>query len=403
MEENSVLSVVGTKKNKIKRGIITSLYQEGSRTIAQLAKLLHSSVPSIMGLIEELTNESWVREIGTGPAQYGRKPTLFALNPDQYVIIVVDISVHDTKLAVFNLANELVYRLDVDLRLENDYEFTDTLKGSLIKVALEVTQRQLTTIGVGVALPGLVDAQRGINFTYSKLDRPYQSFRDLLQDCFEAPTYIINDSKATILGEHAFGLARGKNHVISINIDWGVGMGIMADGKVLQGASGFAGELGHIQVQANGELCYCGKVGCLDTLTSASSLIRRVKIGLQEGRISRLAETDINSIDVETIVDHANAGDAFAVDLLTDVGTELGKGLSIVVHLFNPELIIVNGVLANAEKLISRPIEQAIDKYCLADYRNNLAIEISKLGEMAKLQGAQAYVMQCLLEQEHIP
>jgi predicted NBD/HSP70 family sugar kinase len=225
----------------------------------------------------------------------------------------------------------------------------------------------------------------------------------LLQNLFNAPAYLINDTKATILGEHRFGLAQGKRHVLSINIDWGIGLGVITNGDILQGSAGFAGELGHIQMKTDGELCSCGKVGCLETLASASSLIRRAKAALADGKASMLVDVDPDAIDIETIIANANAGDELAIDLLSDVGRALGKALSTTIHLFNPELIIINGVLAKAENAIIKPIELAIDTYCLPNYRDNLTIELSQLGEMAKFYGTQAYVIQNLLEHELIP
>ncbi|GAB3928892.1 ROK family protein [Larkinella terrae] len=403
MEANYTVSIVDKKKSRLKRGILKEMYRLGARTLAQLAKALHASVPSITMLIDELATEHWVQEIGTGAAQYGRKPALFGLRPGNQVIIVVDISVHDIKLVIFDLTNRVLDRLDVNLRLEDSVAFLEALKGPLEDIVQRVQEKQLKVIGVGCALPGLVDPRTGINYTYKNLNRPEESLQQLLTMSFDAPVYLLNDTKATILGEHRFGLAKGKNHVLSINIDWGVGLGVINNGEILQGLAGFAGELGHIQLQADGELCSCGKVGCLDTLTSASSLIRRVKAGLREGRVSKLAEENFEDIDVELVIDKAKAGDELAIDLLTELGNELGKGLSIAVHLFNPELIIVNGVVAKAERLITRPIEQAIDKYCLADFRTKLVITVSRLGEMAKLCGTQAYVVQCLLDHEEIP
>lgn len=403
MEVNDTVSIVDKKKSRLKRGILKEMYRLGSRTLAQLAKALHASVPSVTMLIDELASENWVQEIGIGTAQYGRKPALFGLRAGNQAIVVIDISVHDIKMVVFDLTNQVLDRLDVNLRLEDSVTFVEALRVPLEELAERIQEKQLTIIGVGCALPGLVDPKTGINYTYKRLNRPEQSLQELLADSFEAPVYLINDTKATILGEHRFGLAKGKNHVLSINIDWGVGLGVIMNGEILQGSAGFAGELGHIQLQADGELCTCGKVGCLDTLTSASSLIRRVKAGLREGRVSKLAEENFEDIDAEMVIDMAKAGDELAIDLLNEVGSELGKGLSIAVHLFNPELIIVNGVVAKAERLITRPIEQAIDKYCLADFRNKLVITVSRLGEMAKLCGTQAYVVNCLLEHEQIP
>jgi N-acetylglucosamine repressor len=403
MQDNVVFSVIDAKKSKLKRQIIRELYRSQSRTISQLANRLHTSIPSTTALIEELSLSHWVQGIGTGVAQFGRKPSLFALDATQYATVVVDINIHDTKLMLFNLANQLIYRLDIDLRLDKSPAFLKILAEPLEQVAQRIKIDQLQVIGVGVSLPGLVNPWEAINHTYPSLNSSEQPLDQLLQNLFNAPAYLINDTKATILGEHRFGLAQGKRHVLSINIDWGIGLGVITNGDILQGSAGFAGELGHIQMKTDGELCSCGKVGCLETLASASSLIRRAKAALADGKASMLVDVDPDAIDIETIIANANAGDELAIDLLSDVGRALGKALSTTIHLFNPELIIINGVLAKAENAIIKPIELAIDTYCLPNYRDNLTIELSQLGEMAKFYGTQAYVIQNLLEHELIP
>ncbi|MEZ0542296.1 ROK family transcriptional regulator [Fibrella arboris] len=403
MHDHAVISVIDTKKNKLKRAIIADLYQAESRTIAQLASALHSSVPSITALIDELIATKWVRGIGTGVAQLGRKPSLFALNPAYYVTVVVDINVHDTKLLVFDLTNQVRHRVDLSLKLGDSPSFTDELREPLRQLAQQLYAKKLTVIGIGATMPGLVNPQLGLNFTHTELNQPGHSLGSLLETLFSAPVYLINDTKATIFGEYKFGLAQGKKHVLSINIDWGVGLGVVINGDILQGTAGFAGELGHIQMKTDGELCTCGKVGCLDTLTSASSLIRRAQLGMAQGQVSMLANEGIENVTIEAIIEKATLGDAFCIDLLSEAGSELGRGLATAVHLFNPELIIVNGVLAKAAEAITLPVEQALAKYCLPSYRDNLTTELSKLGEMAKLYGTHAYALQNLLENEQIP
>lgn len=403
MHDNAIFSVIDTKKNKLKRNIIAELYRADSGTIAHLANLIHTSVPSMTTLIDELTVGQWVKGIGTGTAQYGRKPSLFALAPAPYVTVVVDITVHDTKLVVFNLANQLLHRVDLPLQLENSVLFLDNLRSALTALTRQIQADAGVIIGAGVAMPGLVNPIEGINHTYPEVTRNDQSLSNLLKSVFGAPVFLINDTKAMLVGEHRFGLAKGKNFVLSINIDWGIGLGVITNGAILQGMAGFAGELGHIQMKTDGELCTCGKVGCLETVASASSLIRRAKDGLREGRVSALAQRDPDTLTIDLIIEKANAGDAFCIDLLNEVGSELGRGLATAVHLFNPELIIVNGVLAKAARAITRPIEQAIAKYSLLNYRDTLSIELSRLGEMAKLYGTQAYILQNLLDLEYIP
>ncbi|GAA4467593.1 DNA-binding transcriptional regulator NagC [Nibrella saemangeumensis] len=385
----------------MKRSILQQLYLVGTVTIAQLTRALHASVPSVTALIEELMLEKWIVDVGTADAQFGRKPALYALNNEDRFVLVLDITVHDTKIFIFNCRNEVIVRRDTPLGLENNPAFLTNLLGSVDLVLDEASVRLEEIVAVGVSMPGLVDPDNGVNHTYQNLSPNHSSLGEQLEKHFARPVYLLNDSKATALGEHRFGLLRGKRHALSINIDWGgMGLGVILNGEVFQGASGFAGELGHIPVKPDGDLCQCGKIGCLDTIASATSVVKRVKSQLREGQISRLADMDIDLIDIRTVIDAANFGDAFAIDLLHDLGKELGRGLSMAVHLFNPEAIVVNGVLAKAGKFISNPIEQVINKYCFADFRNNLSISMSELGEMAKPYGVQIYVMEHVLDSQ---
>lgn len=390
-------SVVDYKKSQHRRRILTELYRSGTCSIAEMARVIHSSVPSVTGIVEEMVEEKWIVPVGTGITKQGRKPVLFSLSTERYYSIVLDVNTHDTKILILNLKNEVILRRDFNLRLEDSSQFLKSLIDAAEQVLRESNLRYDDFMAMGVSVAGLVDARKGFNFTYRSLNQN-ESFGAFLENHFKFPVYVINDTKATTLGEHRFGLAQGKDHVLAIYIDWGVGLGVILNGEVFQGASGFAGELGHIQVVPDGELCHCGKVGCLDTITSAASLIRRIKKGLSEGRISRLSAIEVEKIDAETIIEAAWQGDSFAIDILHEIGMELGKGLSIAIHLFNPEIIIVDGIVAKAGAFITNPIEQAINKYCLTDFRNNLTVVISQLGQEAKWLGTQAYVVEKVIE-----
>ncbi|WP_428663942.1 ROK family transcriptional regulator [Runella sp.] len=390
-------SVVDYKKSQHRRRILTELYRSGTCSIAEMARVIHSSVPSVTSIVEEMVEEKWIVPVGTGITKQGRKPVLFSLSTERYYSIVLDVNTHDTKILILNLKNEVILRRDFNLRLEDSSKFLNSLVEATEQVLRESNIRYDDFMAMGVSVAGLVDARKGFNFTYRSLNQN-ESFGTFLENYFKFPVYVINDTKATTLGEHRFGLAQGKDHVLAIYIDWGVGLGVILNGEVFQGASGFAGELGHIQVVPNGELCHCGKVGCLDTITSAASLIRRIKKGLSEGRISRLSAIEGEKIDAETIIEAAWQGDSFAIDILHEIGMELGKGLSIAIHLFNPEIIIVDGIVAKAGAFITNPIEQAINKYCLTDFRNNLTVVISQLGQEAKWLGTQAYVVEKVIE-----
>lgn len=391
--EDLKASIIDIKKSRLKRSILSELYFSGSSTIAELSRLLNTSVPSTTVLVEELRDEEhWVIEKGIGAAKFGRKPVIYSLNPTHYWVLIVDISTHETNLMAFNLQNEILQEKNIDLPIDRNQDYAALLREEIAGFLERFNLSPEALLTIGVSMPGLINPETGQNYTYP-LGQENESLKSILEQEFGVATYIINDSKATVLGEYRFGLGRGKKHVLAINIDWGVGLGIMVNGELLNGASGFAGELGHIQMDPEGDLCQCGKVGCLDSITSASTLLRRVKEGLKQGKASKLVHFKDTEINIETVVDAANEGDAFSIDLLHQIGIQLGKGLSIAVHLFNPEILIVDGVLAKAGRFFINPIEQAINKYCLADFKNDLSIRVSELGERSKLLGTLSFAM----------
>ena len=389
-------SVVDYKKNQKQRKVLAHLYTQGTCTLAQLANLLHTSVPSVTDLVEDLIQTKWVTANGIAIGNNGRRPVLFGLDTKHHYVAVIDVSTHDTKILIMNTQRDVVFRSDYDLRLADNADFLATLVSyfSTALTASGITGEEL--IAVGVSMPGLIDARRGLNQTYKNLIQAEESLTKWFSEQVGKPVYLINDTKATVLGESRFGGAQGKKQVLAINIDWGVGLGIIVNGEVFQGASGFAGELGHIQVDPKGELCYCGKIGCLNTLTSASALVRRVQRDVLAGQVSKLAifNDQIERIDIHELIQAAHQGDAYAVAMLHETGFQLGKGLAIAIHLFNPEMIIIDGVLTNAADFILRTIEQAINTYCLSDFRNDLAIERTQLNGTAKWLGTHAYVME---------
>jgi N-acetylglucosamine repressor len=391
-------SVIDVKKNQKQRAVLSYLYQEGVCTLAHLAEVTNASIPSITGLVDQLVAIGWIKSTGMGTGNSGRRPVLFGLRPDRHYVIVVDSSTHETNLVLVNPLREIVFQRTVDHRLEDRAQFVTFLVQFIGDTLAESAVNSSDICALGLAIPGLIDNRHGYNLTYTNLNPPDQSLATYLAQELDLPVFLINDTKATALGEHRFGGGKDKQHALSINIDWGVGLGLILNGEVFQGASGFAGELGHIQIDPEGELCYCGKTGCLDTLTSASSLVRRVQRLVSQGCTSQLSvyQPDVKQITIDHVIEAAHQGDAFAIDMLHETGYQLGRGLSVAINLFNPEIIIVDGVLAQAAVFITNPIEQAINKYCLSGFRNDLTVEITQLNGAAKWMGTHAYVMEKL-------
>lgn len=255
----------------------------------------------------------------------------------------------------------------------------------------------MQTWAVGISAPGLIETKKGLNFTHLNLNQDELSFGEVLHSRYALPVFSINDTRASLLGEHHFGLAKEKMNALLVNLDWGVGLGILHSGEIVEGTDGFAGEIGHIQVIPNGKLCKCGKVGCLETVASASALISRAQEGIKDGKATSLLKLK-KEIELKDVINAALKGDEFSIDIIYDIGRELGKGLSTAVHLFNPEIIIVDGILKTAGDLIVSTLMQSIQKYCLAPFKQNLAVQVSPLSEEAKVFGTKSFVFERMMD-----
>jgi N-acetylglucosamine repressor len=207
--------------------------------------------------------------------------------------------------------------------------------------------------------------------------------------------------KSATLAEYRFGAAQGKRDVLVLNLDWGMGLGVITDGKLRIGTSGFAGEFGHIPFIDNGVLCHCGKRGCLETVASGSALARMAREGMQSGQhtlLSELSGQALEKIEPQAIIQAANEGDQYAINILAETGRNLGKGIAILIQLYNPELIIIGGKMAEARQYITTPIQQSINTYCMTQLRERTEIALSKLGQEAGILGPVATVMERIFE-----
>ncbi|MDJ1506702.1 ROK family protein [Xanthocytophaga agilis] len=392
-------SVVEIKKSRLKHLLLKELYISGPSTVIKISKIVHSSPPSIAMLLNELAEEGWVMEVGVGSSKSGRKPVLYGLNSSHGFVVTWSISKVKGRLVLYNLNHDVYAEKDYNFKLENNNSYAAFIAEKTREFLKEEKIDISRIIGVGICMPGLIDKNTGYNYTHkNKEDKPLNA---LIEKYLDVPAFTLNDAKAIAFGEKRFGLAKDYNDVLAINIDWGVGLGILLKGEVFNGTAGFAGELGHIQVRPMGELCSCGKTGCLETVTTTEVLIRRVKEEIAKGRVSKilqLSNGEKDTITEDLIIAATHQGDELCIDLFQEIGTELGKALSIAVHLFNPELIIVDGLLARAGKFITIPIEQAINKYCLAEFRDHLKIKTSQLRESAASFGMYAYVMEHIFE-----
>lgn len=248
---------------------------------------------------------------------------------------------------------------------------------------------------IAVTLPGLVNSEQGI-----VLQMPHYNVENLAlgPEIYKEtglPVFIANDTRAWALAEKLFGNSQDNDNSVLISIHHGLGAGIILDGRVLQGRHGNIGELGHIQIDKEGKLCHCGNRGCLETVASSQAIRDQVKARLANGEASTLSVFE--DVTIEQICAAAAHGDELAVEVIEQLGRYLGAAIAIVINLFNPEKILVGGVINQAKSVLYPEIQKCIEEQSLSVYHQDLELVESRFYKQATMPGA-ALIKQALYD-----
>lgn len=378
-----------TKRSILTTQIINIIYKEGLKTIAELCEATHNSIPSITHIMNEQTDAGLVKSFGIGESKGGRKPVLFGLNENAGYVISIEVSRKYTRIAIFNLHNQQIGEThEIKQGLENTEDIFNIIKDLSNQLIAEHKVDEKRILGYGITVPGLIDIKKGMSLSYLQFGN--QPIQKLFHDIFKKPVFIEHDTRAMAWGEAWFGLAKNKENVLFINIGSGIGLGIIINGQLYHGNSGLCGEFGHLQMNPDGDLCYCGKIGCLETIASGAAMVKKSQEKIRNGKstiLTKIVNNNIEAITLKNIIDAANNGDLFAIELIEEAGEYLAKAMSILIHLFNPEAIIIGGEISDAGNLITDPIQQKLNKYAMQRLKQDTSILLSELKEKAGLMG----------------
>lgn len=390
------LSNIERKKNLQKLRIIKYLYYAGDTTNSQICNTFKFSLPTSLSLLNQLIKEGIVKKKGYGKSVGGRKPDLYGLDENTFLVLSIHIERFKIRMAILNNAHKILFEETIPITISANTKIVDILFDKGKKLISKSKINTDTLMGVGVSMPGLVSTEEGKNLTYFLEDQEKDSLKEALEKKFLKPVVIFNDANSACLAEFRFGLAKNKKDVLVISMDWGIGLGIIMGGKLQTGTSGFAGEFGHIPIVENGTLCYCGKAGCLETTASGIALVKKAKERINQGQptiLSSLVNEDLKILEPDLIIDAANQGDQFAINLLSEIGSNLGKGLAILIQIFNPERIILGGQIAEAAQFITTPVQQSINTYAKIQLKDRTEVILSELGKKSSLLGVSLAVM----------
>ncbi len=393
-------------KNEIRRRLVLrALLDFGPLSLTDLAKKTGMTLPVVSIIASSLKKSKLLVEgaNGTG-SQVGRPPSIVMLNAGAGFIVGVDIGRLSTNFVVLDLGTNIVAEARrKSITLGNDIRVLDDLEKEIRNVLNEAKASWDKVLGVGISLPGMVRGKQGLGETYFNFGE--KPVTELLSKRLRKPVHLEHDLEAMAFGERWFGAAKDVENAICVNVGWGLGVGIIIDGKVYFGQDGYAGEFGHIQIVKSGELCYCGKRGCLETVASGKAVTRIAKEKIAAGAKSMITQefgVKVDEIDAETVLKAASRGDEFSIEILDEAAKYLGSGIAVLINLLNPAMVIFGGGVFTAAPYLSETARVSALKHSLVPLSRDVQFVTSSLGSKAGALGAAAYLAEDLFDVERL-
>ncbi|MCW4129823.1 ROK family protein [Prevotella copri] len=387
------------RKPSVPRRLLEQFIAKGASTIPELSKGIGVSLPTTTNALNELMGQGLVREIGKKADSAGRIPMVYDLEPTAGYFVGVNPEMDSLALAVSDFCGNLITE-----KQKVPYVYENTPKslakmGKIINVFIDnlpIKREEILEVCVNVAERVRPLEGRAYNM-FNFLEEP---LAEKLTELLELPTCIENDSRSMTYGEFIKGCCKGKKDVIFVNVCWGLGIGIIIDGKLYYGKSGYSGEFGHMTAYNNNIICHCGKIGCVETEVSGRALKRKLTENILAGKPSILSDKVLKKkeeLTLEDIMDAIAKEDVLSLATLQHIADELGKQLAGIINIFNPEMLVIGGEMSVTGDYLTLPVNMGIKKYSLNIMNEDSQIVTSELKDQAGVIGACLIARQKLL------
>ncbi|QXE01421.1 ROK family transcriptional regulator [Terribacillus sp. DMT04] len=344
---------------------------------AAIAKETGLTPPTVSTIVKELMEQGLVVESTLGSSSGGRKPKMLRIQTEGLYVIGVDAGPETVDCILTTLTGEVIGTVSSKLDVHTNREFLMQLSQAVDYLLESYSVKKEHILGIGIAMHGVVDAEAGIGQVAPILKLHHIPIKQEMERVFGVPVKVENDARAMALGESWFGKYDTRDTIVAVNIGSGIGAGIIIQGRLLRGAAGLAGEFGHMSIDLNGEICACGNRGCLQTFASGPAIAKRA------GMISG-----------EAVYQAALKGEETAINVLQETGRTLGIGLINLIHLLNPDRIILGGGVMQSAAYLLPMLREEIEARALTEEATRTEILISELRERATVLGAVALLLE---------
>lgn len=375
-----------------KRLILKIVYDQELISRVDISRSTRLTRPTVSSIVAELIEEGLVEEAGQTPSSGGKPATLLSVPADARHLIGVDLANSVFRGSVVNLRGKVRHHHSLPINdrdgqaaLELVYELVDEL----------IAAATSPLLGIGIGTPGLMDAQHGVVRNAVNLDWQDLPLSELLQERYNLPIYISNDSQVAALAEYIFGESRGVPNLIVIKVGRGVGAGIVLNGQLHYGDGFGAGEIGHVVVVENGEPCRCGHLGCLEAVAGSRAIIRRAQDIAKSDPHSILHQfvSTPKEIGTDVVLQAFEAGEEALRPVVAETGRYLGMVVANLVGALNIQRVVIAGSLSRFGRPLLESIVGEMSRRSLQALASETQVEVSSLGSDIVILGAAALLL----------
>ena len=375
-----------------RRLVLKTIYDQGQISRAAIARTTGLTRTTVSRVAAGLLGNGLVEEIGYGPSAGGKPPILLSVAGDARHLIGIDLASDEFRGAIVNLRGEIRHQASLQLQGQKGHAALAVVY-DLIDRLVRAADRPL--LGIGIGTPGLMDPLNGNVRWAVNLEWQNLPLRDLLRLRHHLPVYVLNDSQAAALAEHAFGEGSDKENLVVVKLGHGVGAGIILNGQLFHGESFGAGEIGHVAVVKSGQTCRCGNRGCLETVASARAIVQQARTVAERQPTSLLHQLagSPDEIMLEHVCRAVKAGDPASRQIVQSLGCHLAVGLANLISVLGIRRIVIAGSLACLGQPLLDAIQSDLGGRALDLVAREIELSLSEMGPEMVILGASALVL----------
>lgn len=377
-------------------------FTPGGISRAELAQRMGLTRAAVTAIVNDLLESGTIREAESRTVSSGRPPIILEINPQRGYVAGLDMGATHLSIIIANFAAHVIDEREIPLEIARGpkacLEQANTTLRELLKQA-DLSLDQITAIGIGV--PGPIVAEAGMVLA-PPIMPGWDRFpiRKTLEEMWGCPVSLNNDAELGAVGEWAFGAGRGVRNLAYIKVGTGIGAGLLLDGHIYHGSTGSAGEIGHITIDENGARCTCGNQGCLEAIAGGRAIAEKAQEAVRNARRTQLTGvTPVERITAMDVAAAARRGDLLSQQILAQAGSHLGVAIAGLVNLFNPNMIVVGGGVAQIGDLFLEPVRRAVQKRSLPASARAVQITTALLGRRSSGMGAVVQALSSALHQ----